>query len=318
MSNNKISQSEITINGLRIASKTRTLEQIEKLRSSVEEKRQLLNKMYAENESANPVETNLTSALKPKQSMPATAVTTINILKHVHFESDDDEGVSQQIINSTYTTRTDKPRQTAKENQIRSNNTSKSPDRRTQTALKALKSPLKVNTKVNNNNNNSKTSKISNISRPILTVQQKRELELAKKAELRKALEILHVKVITRKYAYLWLRRFFYSRTRIQDSKGMLLLPSQVDKYRVQRSLGLFLNKWHKETCWVRNEWRLTVKAQCHHNYVILSKLWNCWRVYAAESRVENSLTSKAVEFRKFYFFVSINPHAILTNHTSN
>ncbi len=298
--NSEISQPAILVNGIKINSKCKTLEKIEKLRSSVEEKRQMLNKIYSENSSDNQLEKTMTSAVRPKQSMLAPTSVTTNILKHVHFESDDEEEDRQRIKNSTYTIRSETFKKTTKENQIQNKN-SNSPDKKTQLALKNLKSPLKVNTKVSNNNNKN-ISKTAIVSKPFLTVQQKRELELAQKAEFRKAVEILHIKVLTRKYAYLWLRRFFYPDNKIKDSNTMLLLPSQVDKYHLNRTLGIILSKWHNETCWVRNEWRLTVKAQCHHNYVILNKLWKYWKIYSEESRAENFQKTKADNYRKLKF----------------
>lgn len=288
------SKPTILVNGIRIESKSKTNnDKIDKLKSSVEEKRQLLNQIYTEitkdtactTQPLNALDTNLTSALKIK---PGTS-----ILKHVQFESSDEEEPRYKTINRVQTSRptTDNHGKKAKENDSKTKATSSD---RTQSAfLKPKESKYqqhKANTKVTNRSN-----------RPVvLTVQQKRELELAKKAEFVKAVELLHVKVITRKYAYIWLRRFFYSNTHKSDeSRALLLLPSQIEKYHSKRVVSVMLNKWHKETCWVRNEWRLTVKAQCHHNYVILSKLWECWKAHTIERKADNVQVSKAVGYSK-------------------
>lgn len=74
-------------------------------------------------------------------------------------------------------------------------------------------------------------------------------------------LEQLREKVIKRKFAYLWLRKHFYSLQRTKQ----LLLPSQINKYYQNKQLDKLFNKWHSDSRFIRNEWRSNVKAQCHY-----------------------------------------------------
>ncbi len=47
---------------------------------------------------------------------------------------------------------------------------------------------------------------------------------------------------------YLTLHAFFYN-----------------SKYHEKRLISNVFREWNKESRFTRNEWRLTVKAQCHH-----------------------------------------------------
>ena len=81
------------------------------------------------------------------------------------------------------------------------------------------KSPLKTK---------SSNSVVSNVKLPLkqpqnLTLQQKRKIAEENKAKLEKALAVLRLKILTRKFGYIWLRRYFYS------SAKNTLLPSQIE-----------------------------------------------------------------------------------------
>jgi hypothetical protein len=176
------------------------------LNASVESKRNLLNKLYDDMKS---------TADKLKTNNP-------NILKHVHFESIDDDNdndiTERPIFNSTYTVnQINKSSPLASiGNKTRLTITPKSQQDKTKsTKSNNIISTTKVqitSTKVNKKSRNTSSSPIKTIKpKPPLTLQQKRQKLLEEKAKQKQDLEILKRKVILRKYAYIWLRRYLYS-----------------------------------------------------------------------------------------------------------
>lgn len=321
MSNNRIPPT-ILINGIKIESRSAnqsTPDKIERLRSSVEEKRKALAKLYEEasnmnSENTAPFNVDDTNTNIDTKTKPAS------ILKHVHFESsDEDEEIK---MNSTYKISSNSIKnQILTEAQQNISNVKAGSQLPINKALKTQQSPSKTlktqqqkspskpnkpdtsksdktgNFRANNRTNNTKALVPS--TRPVLTVQQKRELAKQEESKFLREIQIIQSKVLIRKYAYIWLRRHFYSDATINNAKNSqaLLLPSQLEKYRKNKVVSVVLHKWHEETVWVRNEWRWTIKAQCHHNYVILNKLWARWKEYTLESQVDNTALANAVNF---------------------
>ena len=244
----------ILINGKKIESESSKAANLNKLRSSIEEKREILNKMYEDN-----------TIVKKETSHPLNPLDTNqkknSILKHVQFDTSDEE--DSHKFKSTY--------------KIQKPNTTKENSKKTPTTQKSSAKP-----------------RVPTLTKPYLTVQQKRELAAANKAKFLKEINILHKKVLARKFGYIWLRKC------INSSSKNVILPSQATKYHEDRKKRLFVTRWYSETCWTRNEWRLTVKAQCHHNYVIRNKFWDYWKEYTTESKEENKLMSRAVSYSKF------------------
>ena len=323
-------QPAILVNGTKIESRSaneNTPDKIEKLRSSVEEKRKVLAQLYEEASATNMENTVPFNVVDTNSNVDTK--TKPSILKHVHFESSDDDDESKAKLNLTY--KIEKlvladnrlmeakvSKTTSKENvSTKKYDTQMSPNKILKTQTKP---PNKVSTireqspgkpnkadigkvektgsfRANNRSNNNKALVPS--TRPVLTVQQKRELAKQEESKFLREIQIIHNKVLMRKFAYIWLRRHFYSNTTINNanSSKALLLPSQLEKYRQNKVVSVVLHKWHDETVWVRNEWRWTIKAQCHHNYVLLNKLWARWKEYTAESQVDNIALAKAVSF---------------------
>ena len=56
-------------------------------------------------------------------------------------------------------------------------------------------------------------------------------------------------------------------------------------------------DEWHTNIRMIRNEWRQTIKADCHYHYTISNKLWKCWRDYAKVSRAESDKERNATDF---------------------
>lgn len=264
----------VLINGKKIESTSSKAINIDKLRSSIEEKRETLNKMYEDNtiitleatQPLNQLDTNLKKANKA------------SILKHVQFDTSDEEDSHKNKPHSTYKIQKQAKSVTTKEN-------SKKQLTKPHVSNQAQKSPLK--------------QRVPTLTKPYLTVQQKRELAAANKAKFLQEIDILHKKILARKFGYIWLRKYINSNSK---KIGTIILPSQAIKYHDDRKKRLFISRWHSEACWTRMEWRLTVKAQCHYNYVIRNKFWDRWKEYTVESKEENKLMSRAINYGKSIF----------------
>ena len=174
------------------------------LNASVESKRNMLNRLYDDMK---------TTADKLKSNNP-------NILKHVHFESidDDNDNKERPIFNSTYTVD-----QINKSSPLTSiGNKTKSPII-TKNQQDKTKSPKTINTiatktQITSSKAGTKSTKTTSPSptktikpKPPLTLQQKRQKLLEEKAKQKQDLDLIKRKVILRKYAYIWLRRHLYS-----------------------------------------------------------------------------------------------------------
>lgn len=199
------------------------------------------------------------------------------ILKHVHFESisSPDASPTKPQVNNTS--------RVAKENKTISTS---------RTTVKVATSRIpKANTKPSTSN------QIQSL-RPVLTYQQKKQLEADKRARLEQQLVDLKQRIIARKFGYIWLRSYLYGKEyrRNKSTTRQLLLPSQLVRFRANQIMIKYTWKWRNDSRIQRNEWRMTVKAQCHFNYVLSNKIWNCWREYAAESKQEKQLDRVAIE----------------------
>lgn len=139
-----------------------------------------------------------------KSTPPAT-----NLIKHVNFDDTDDE---DNNINNEDDKKLKKPTK-SKENQ------SKSPAKRksatttttTTTTVTATVKPQVSRVKINT----TKRTTLGKSTPPVVSNVHKIQLEFLRK------------KVITRKFAYIWLRKHFYSTSR-RRSQSRLLLPSQL------------------------------------------------------------------------------------------
>jgi hypothetical protein len=219
------------------SSSSKITQGLKELSESLETKRLELNQLYKDLSDNVPSKTitkldNLSHILpqSPPSSTPKET-TSNNILKYVQFEFKNTNTISNvnqpQKFNSTFT---------VKLNQEKSPNKPLVSIGNRQDRSKSPKKPIKSTQPVLSINPTSKPFQISTKtkSQPTnLTLQQKRQLQLEAKNKLNKQLEILRVKVIKRKFAYIWLRKFFYS-TRSSQSinvKRNLPLPSQAKYY---------------------------------------------------------------------------------------
>ena len=181
---------------------------IQKLVATVEEKRQLLNKIYDDSKSKDPSKLPVAQIIytgKPMHSINKD----LNILKQVHFVSSDEE--ETKPFNSTYKVTKTKESSPIKQNKMLTKATN---------SKQIQKSPLKTK---------SANSVVSNTKLPLkqhqnLTLQQKRKIAEENKAKLERALAVLRLKILTRKFGYIWLRRYLYA-----SSAKNALLPSQIE-----------------------------------------------------------------------------------------
>jgi len=187
------------------------------LSESIETKRLELNKLYKDL-SGNVSSKTITkfenfSNILPKSPPSSTPKETSsnNILKHVHFELKNTNNISNsnqpQKFNSTFTVKLNqekspnKPLVSIGNRQDRSDR-SKSPKKSSKpiqpvSTIHPTSKPSQIATK---------TTKLATSN---LTLQQKRQIQLEAKNKLSKQLEVIRVKVIKRKFAYIWLRSIF-------------------------------------------------------------------------------------------------------------
>jgi hypothetical protein len=142
----------------------------------------------------------------PPSSTPKET-TSNNILKHVHFEfKNTNNSINNNLphqFNSTFT---------VKINQQKSPNKPLVSIGNRQDRSKSPKKSIKPIQPISSLHPTSKPTQIAakTTKSPTtnLTLQQKRHLQLEAKNKLDKQLEILRAKVIKRKFAYIWLRKY--------------------------------------------------------------------------------------------------------------
>ena len=172
-------------------SKQQTAAALAKLTENIQIKRLNLNKLYDD------------LNVKNTTTAPTTAS---NLIKNVKFDETDDE---DDQLNSTKIIKSVARPSNSKENLNKSKPTKlnqKSPVKRQQTTT-TVTATVAVAPQINKLKINTKTTILKTNPNKI-------------------QLEILRKKVILRKFGYIWLRKYFYSQSKIQRTK--CLLPSQL------------------------------------------------------------------------------------------
>ncbi|RMZ94782.1 SFI1 -like protein [Brachionus plicatilis] len=229
------------------------------LGNSVEEKRKLLDKIYLEAAGGNENSEN-----KPNEF-------GVTMLKKVQFEYIDttDESKVEKNFNSTFTI--------TKVAQLKENNSFKSKCYE--------KTKKKIFASENEKSDAPKTQKSpKTVSKPV----QRQEKKLKFDADLKE----IRDKILVRKFAYIWLRKNLNKNKFL--SKQKCILPSEAQDYYEKRTLKNILKRWHTEVRYERNEWRLNVKAECHHNYVLCNKMWSQWKEFLMINVYEKNISNKA------------------------
>ncbi|XP_070618506.1 protein SFI1 homolog isoform X2 [Erythrolamprus reginae] len=89
-------------------------------------------------------------------------------------------------------------------------------------------------------------------------------------------LKELRIRHLARKFFYLWKRKTFGR-----------VLPSKARAYFVRKTLQKTFGEW-KEEWWVLcREWKLTVRADCHHRFFLYHKVFQAWRSYLLQQRAK-------------------------------
>lgn len=210
-------------------------QELKELSESVETKRLELNKLYKDASDDNSFKTvsklqKLSSiGLQSPPSSTPKETTSNNILKHVHFEFKNTNNTINnnlpQQFNSTFTVKINQPKSPLVSIGNRQDR-SKSPKK----SIKPIQPISSLHPTSKPTQIAAKTTKSPTTN---LTLQQKRQLQLEAKNKLNKQLEILRVKVIKRKFAYIWLRKYC----------GSSILPSRA-KYLFYFFVYLFFLKY--------------------------------------------------------------------------
>lgn len=186
-------------------SNQQTIDNIIKLRNSVEEKRKLLDKIYLE------------AAGEDENCENKTQKFGATMVKKVNFETIDpaEEPTVQKFFNNTFTV--------TKIPQKNQNNSFKSKNYET---IKKKSFPseneMKNNVLQTQKNHNTLTKPVN---RQVLTFHQKKLIEREKKQILDANIKEIRNKILTRKFAYIWLRKHLNKNNFL--SKKNSILPSE-------------------------------------------------------------------------------------------
>nr|XP_033813016.1 protein SFI1 homolog [Geotrypetes seraphini] len=95
-------------------------------------------------------------------------------------------------------------------------------------------------------------------------------------------LKELRIRHLARKFFYLWVKRTFGR-----------ILPHKARNYYQRKLLLLTFSKW-KEEWWIfHKEWKLTIRAVCHHRYFLYNLTFKAWRTYTS-LKCQKKITYKA------------------------
>uniref|UniRef100_A0A3B1IF90 SFI1 centrin binding protein n=1 Tax=Astyanax mexicanus TaxID=7994 RepID=A0A3B1IF90_ASTMX len=89
-------------------------------------------------------------------------------------------------------------------------------------------------------------------------------------------LKELRIRHLARKFLRLWIQKTFGRVT-----------TSQARSYYRKVILKKVLSAWKDEWWYARKEWTLTIRADCHYNYVQYSKVYQAWREYVSDQSEE-------------------------------
>ena len=192
---------------------------IEKLAASIELKRNEIKKVYSGINNQLTDDNDGDDNQRDKE-----------ILKHVRFESIDITNSPPSKLTATYTVHQAKGR----ENKATTNSVFK----QTRAPSKVPPQSAVIKPKIENKSSlKSPLRQATNIrvhsTRPNLTYQQKKKLEHEQKVRFEQRLQAVREKIIVRKLAYIWLRKFIYSRKAASwwflTGRKMMPLPSQAE-----------------------------------------------------------------------------------------
>ncbi|KAL8609835.1 hypothetical protein ACOMHN_020670 [Nucella lapillus] len=95
----------------------------------------------------------------------------------------------------------------------------------------------------------------------------------------------LRVRNLARKYLYLWIRNVFGR-----------VLPSRARAHYHEALVGRSFALWHVYWWELRQEWRLTVRAECHYRYMMWLKVFGAWKDFIILRTVKNAKIERATE----------------------
>ncbi|XP_061186254.1 protein SFI1 homolog [Saccostrea echinata] len=104
-------------------------------------------------------------------------------------------------------------------------------------------------------------------------------------------LKELRIRHLARKFSKLWKNKTFGR-----------VLPSVARRHYETHLMRQVYREWHGMWWEVRKEWRLMVRAECHHRYVVWSKVFEAWRLYvlyqkatAEKLELATAISNKAI-----------------------
>ncbi|XP_062588757.1 protein SFI1 homolog [Saccostrea cucullata] len=104
-------------------------------------------------------------------------------------------------------------------------------------------------------------------------------------------LKELRIRHLARKFSNIWKTKAFGR-----------VLPSVARRHYETHLVRQVYREWHAMWWEVRKEWRLMVRAECHHRYVVWSKVFEAWRLYvlyqkatAEKMELATTISNKAI-----------------------
>ncbi|KAL4231291.1 spindle pole body protein Sfi1 [Mactra antiquata] len=96
----------------------------------------------------------------------------------------------------------------------------------------------------------------------------------------------LRIRHLARKFLYMWKKKVFGR-----------ILPSEARAHYHGRLIRIAFKAWHDMWWELRKEWRLVIRAECHHRYILWLKTFRAWKEYIVKQRIKNSKIAVAEQY---------------------
>ncbi|KAM4858401.1 protein SFI1 homolog [Urocitellus parryii] len=119
-----------------------------------------------------------------------------------------------------------------------------------------------------------KSSAFSGIQRELPGTSRPVQYHASQSWTRRGRLRELHIRCVTRKFLYLWIRMTFGR-----------VFPSKARFYYEQRLLRKVFEEWKEEWWVLHREWKLCVRADCHYRYYLYNLMFQYWKIYVHQQQ---------------------------------
>uniref|UniRef100_UPI00398E3A78 protein SFI1 homolog isoform X2 n=1 Tax=Pristiophorus japonicus TaxID=55135 RepID=UPI00398E3A78 len=123
-------------------------------------------------------------------------------------------------------------------------------------------------------------------------------------------LKELRIRHLARKFLHLWIWKTFGR-----------ILPSQARSHYRHAVLSKAFDEWKDQWWSVRIEWKLMVRADCHHRYYVYNQTWRAWQTYIVQQQKKKTKYRMVISharsqmLRKIWIHWSLYMHIRKTKH---